>query len=71
MVTFSNQLYELRKQQIIHKVIEECEVDAIVQPQIKVIDLMRQEEAQVLRDINDAVEDLRVLAYYTEDDEDY
>jgi hypothetical protein len=64
MVSLANTLYELRKQQIIAKTIEECDVDLIIQPMIKNIDAMKIEEGEILKQINELVEELRVMAYY-------
>jgi hypothetical protein len=46
--------YELRKQKMIHKTIEDCEIEVKRAPFAAEIDRLRAEEARVLKDINEA-----------------
>lgn len=61
-------MYELNKQKFIDKTIEDCEIDTIVVPKISEINQMKVQEAELLKDINDKVEELRVFAVYEEED---
>eukprot|EP00347_Sterkiella_histriomuscorum_P015456 403356959 len=67
-VNLSRLMYELNKQKFIMKTIEDYEIDLQVQPKISEINQLKLKEGEILRDINDLVQELRIIAYYQEDD---
>ena len=65
-----NQLhYELQKQKFIIKSgIEDCEIEAQMWPFIHEINDLRIKESAIMEEINELVEELRIVCYYPEEE---
>jgi hypothetical protein len=53
---------------MIHKSIEDADIELTNYPLIKELDQMKNDEGALLKDINDEVENIRAYALYGEDD---
>jgi hypothetical protein len=69
MVKMAQQMYELHKRRVLlhDEEVDEAHIEAFAEAQVREIDALKQEEAIVLGEINEAVESLRRSSVY--DDE--